>query len=177
VVYGSTLVTTILYVLVGLGGALAIPDVNRNLLAPLVSGAFGKPLRIGASLFAFIIIGLDIPLFSVLTRYNLVNSGLCSERLANWLVVYIPWGLSWVFYQGSSIASLLSWGGVLFTSAVAFILPLALSLYLLTYKADLVGAIDVYGQVIQTQTGKKRVVIVLLVTAFASVAYAFVGLL
>lgn len=162
--------------LVGLGGALAIPNVNPNLLAPLVSGAFGKPLRIGASLFAFIIIGLDIPLFSVLTRYNLVHSGLCSERLANWLVVYIPWGFSWMFYQGSAIATLLSWGGVLFTSAVAFILPLALALYMLMYKVDLEGSIDVYGKLIQSQPGKKRAVLVLLVTAIASVAYALVGL-
>lgn len=177
VVYGSTLITTVLYVLVGLGGALAIPNVNPNLLAPLVSGAFGKPLRIGASLFAFIIIGLDIPLFSVLTRYNLVNSGLCSERLANWLVVYIPWGLSWIFYQGSAIATLLSWGGVLFTSAVAFILPLALALYMLIYEADILGTIDVYDKAISSQSGKKRAVVILLVTAIASVVYAFVGLL
>jgi hypothetical protein len=171
------LITTVLYVFVGLGGALAIPSVNPNLLAPLVSGAFGTPLRIGASFFAFIIIGLDIPLFSVLTRYNLVNSGLCTERLANWLVVYIPWGISWTFYQGNAISDLLSWGGVLFTSLVAFILPLALALYTLLYFPDDHGSIAVYGRFIQSQIGKKVSLLVLLILAVGSVGYAIQGLL
>lgn len=176
-VYNSTLITTLLYVFVGMGGALAIPNVNPNLLAPLVSGAFGTPLRIGASFFAFIIIGLDIPLFCVLTRYNLVNSGLCSEKVANWLVVYIPWGLSWTFYQGNAIAELLSWGGVLFTSLVAFILPLALALYALTFCPDDDGAIVVYGRLIQSHFGKKCSVWALLTLAVLSVGYAIIGLL
>lgn len=162
---------------VGLGGALAIPSVNPNLLAPLVSGAFGTPLRIGASFFAFIIIGLDIPLFSVLTRYNLVKSGLCTERVANWLVVYIPWGLSWTFYQGNAIADLLSWGGVMFTSLVAFILPLALALYTLVYYPDVHGAIAVYGRLIQSNIGKRISVSALLIVAIVSVGYAIQGLL
>jgi hypothetical protein len=177
VVFGSTVLTTLLYVLVGLGGALAIPDVNPNLLAPLVSGAFGVPLRISASFFAFIIIGLDIPLFSVLTRYNLVNSGLCNETLANWLVVYIPWGISWTFYQGTAVSSLLAWGGVLFTSLVAFILPLALSLYTLLYRVgDEDGSVDVYGGFIRSIQGKKRALWALLVTAIFGVIYSIIGL-
>lgn len=36
------------------------------------------------------IIGLDIPLFCVLTGYNLTHSGLCSEWFANLIVVWIP---------------------------------------------------------------------------------------
>jgi hypothetical protein len=63
-----------------------------------------------------------IPLFSVLTRYNLTHSGLCSERTANRLVVWIPWLLFWLFYQGETIGELLSWGGAFLTSTIAFYL-------------------------------------------------------
>jgi hypothetical protein len=160
-----------------MGGALAIPSVNPNLLAPLVSGAFGTPLRIGASFFAFVIIGLDIPLFSVLTRYNLVNSGLCSKSMANILVVYIPWALSWAFYQGNAIADLLSWGGVFFTSAIAFILPLMLALYMLIKSRGNQGTVNVYCGLIQSRYAKIISVFGLLVMAMLSVGYAIKGLL
>ena len=63
VVYGSSFLATVLYILVGTFGALAIPNVNSNVLEPMVSGAFGNLMRISASFFAFVNIGLDIPLF------------------------------------------------------------------------------------------------------------------
>jgi amino acid permease len=123
----STAISTALYVSVGIIGALAIPEVNVNMLSPMLSGAFGSGIQVAASLFAFFIIGLDIPLFSVLARYNLTSSGLCSTRTANILVVWIPWSISWIFYTGNDIGALLAWGGVLLTSAVAFLLPLYLA--------------------------------------------------
>jgi hypothetical protein len=158
---------------VGAFGAYAIPQVNPNVLEPMVSGAFGNAMRIGASIFAFFIIGLDIPLFSVLTRYNLVNSGLVSKPVANMLVIYIPWGLSWMFYQGNDIADLLSWGGVLFTSVVAFILPLALALYTLL-RCDVEGSIKVGFS--QALWARKWSLIVLLCSAIFAVTAAIWGL-
>ena len=145
VVYGSTAVSTLLYVAVGSLAARAIPHANVNMLAPMVSGAFGGGVQAAGSIFAFFIIGLDIPLFSVLTRYNLTNSGMCSPWVANILVVWLPWSLSWLFYQGDVIGDLLDWGGVLLTSAVAFLLPLCLALRVLR-STDYVGSVAVYGQ-------------------------------
>jgi hypothetical protein len=43
-------------------------------------------------------------------------------------VVWIPWLLSWLLYQGETIGELLSWGGAFLTSTIAFILPLYLSI-------------------------------------------------
>ena len=141
----------------------------------MVSGAFGDLMRVGASIFAFFIIGLDIPLFSVLTRYNLVNSGLCTPWVANTLVVYIPWGLSWLFYQGNDIATLLSWGGVLFTSFVSFILPLALGLYILVTHEN-PGSIQVYGSYLTSKKALIVSLIVLLLMASVAVMVAILGL-
>jgi amino acid permease len=124
----STVLSTALYVVVGLIGATTIPRVNVNMLNPMVSGAFGTDIQVAASIFAFFIIGLDIPLFAVLTRYNLTHSGLCSVRTANILVVYLPWCVGWIFYAGNAVGALLQWGGILFTSAVAFVLPLYIAI-------------------------------------------------
>jgi hypothetical protein len=145
VVY-STAIATVLYIGVGALAALTISHVHVNLLTPMVSGAYGEGVQIAASIFAFFIIGLDIPLFSVLTRYNLTHSGLCSTRTANLLVVWIPWGLAWIFYQGNAVGDLLSWGGTLLTSALAFILPLYLALRALQSQTDLFvgGSVPIY---------------------------------
>jgi amino acid permease len=179
VVYGSTILSTVLYILVGLLGAMAIPNINANALAPMVSGAFGPGLRMGASLFAFFIVGLDIPLFSVLTRYNLTNSGLCSPRMANILVVYLPWSTAWMFYQGSAIDELLSWGGILFTSAVAFLLPLYLAIRVLQSddRGEQPGSssIQVYGDWISSKRMELVATVTLFVIAFAAVVTAIVG--
>jgi hypothetical protein len=145
VVY-STVIATTLYISVGALGALTISHVNVNLLSPMVSGAYGEGVQIAASIFAFFIIGLDIPLFCVLTRYNLTHSGLCSTRTANILVVWIPWGVAWLFYQGEAVGDLLAWSGTLLTSALAFILPLYLAFRALKSQTDLsvLGSVPIY---------------------------------
>ena len=105
---------------------------------------------ISHSLFFFVFFptgfeGLGCPLFSVLCRLNLTGSGLVSHRTGNILAVYLPFSLSWLFYQGEALTKLLSWGGIMFTSLVAFILPLLVSIYSL-HVSDVEGAIAVYGE-------------------------------
>lgn len=177
IIYGSTGVSLGLYVAVGLLGALSIPNVNANALEPMTSGAFGLPLRIGASVFAFFIIGLDIPLFAVLTRYNLVNSGLCSTRVANFFVVYLPWSVSWLFYQGNAISELLDWGGILFTGALAFLLPLYLAIRVLRMDSDEapVGSIDVYLGFVKSREQELKTTVIVLMASLACVGIAIAG--
>jgi hypothetical protein len=174
-VYSSVVLTTILYVLVGALGGMAMPNVNINMLKPMVSGAFGTPLQCAGWFFAFFIIGLDVPLFAVLTRYNLTSSGLCSENTANWLVVYIPWGVSWIFYQGNAIAELLSWSGVLFTSAIAFLLPLYLAIRTLVVAPDVGGSIDVYRGYVKSRQAQAIALYIILFVAMVSVCLGIVG--
>ena len=82
------------------------------------------------------------------------NETMCSKQMANLLVVWIPWGVSWLFYQGHAIAELLDWGGVLLTSAVAFLLPLYLALRVLV-TTDAEGSIQVYGKELSRATQVK----------------------
>lgn len=113
------------------------------MLSSMIIGDFGKTTQISASLFAFFIIGLGIPLFSVLMKMNLVGSGLCTSTQGNILATFVPWLIGWLFYKGSAAAKLLSWGGVIFTSIIAFVAPLLLSIYSVT--KNMVGSINVWG--------------------------------
>ena len=156
VMHTSTITSTVLYILIGILGCLAMPDVSDNFLESIMSGALGPSMQIGASIFAFFIIGLNIPLFSILTRLSLLGGGnesrascegnqFCSRPVANLLAVYLPFGLSWTLYQGSKVTALLNWGGMFFTSLVSFLLPLALALYVVTTKfEEYKGSVKIY---------------------------------
>eukprot|EP00977_Amphora_coffeiformis_P003677 scaffold710_cov171-Amphora_coffeaeformis.AAC.46 len=144
VVHGSCALSALLYIVIGVLGHMAIPNVSDNMLQSIMSGALGVPVQLGATLFAFAIVGLGIPLFSVLTRLNLVGSGLCSERSANLLAVYFPFVLSWFLNDTGSITKVLSWGGMIFTGLIAFILPIVLALHV-NKVSDHRGSVDVVG--------------------------------
>lgn len=139
VVYGSSALSTVLYIALGVTGSLAMPHVASNMLESLMSGGTGSggrlSLQLCASVYAVAIIGLGIPLFSVLTRLN-VLSACTSEWQANMLAVYVPFVLSWMLQGGSAITNLLNWGGMIFTGLVAFILPLVLALYVALDKRN-----------------------------------------
>jgi amino acid permease len=174
VINGSTCVTLILYISIGLLGAMAMPNVADNMLESMMSGAFGTMLSLGASLFAFAIVGLGIPLFSVLTRLNLTGSGLCSKRMANTLAVYGPFAAAWMLNDGEAITKLLSWGGVIFTSLVAFVLPLLLSIYVVR-TSDAEGSILVYGGWFKDKDTHLLSLYVLLALAITAIFVAILG--
>jgi hypothetical protein len=132
-------------------------------------------MQIVASIFAFFIIGLGTPLFSVLSRQNLVGSGLCSHFQGNLLAVYLPFFSSWMFYQG--VTQLLSWGGIIFTSLVAFILPLLISIHALD-TSDGMGHVKVYGSwelPMKSRSSQKTGLQILLGLAILSIVAAIVG--
>lgn len=109
VVHGSCALSSVLYIAIGILGHLAMPNVSDNMLQSMMGGSLGVRLQLGASIFAFAIVGLGIPLFSVLTRLNLVSSGLCSPFVGNVLSVYSPFAVSWFLYDSKAITKLLSW--------------------------------------------------------------------
>lgn len=177
VIYGSNILSIILYISIGLLGAMSMPNVSENMLESMMSGAFGTALQLGASLFAFAIIGLGIPLFSVLTRLNLTGSGLCSVDQANLLAVYLPFGVSWCLSSGASVSALLGWGGIFFTSLVAFVLPLMLSLYIVE-QYNYQGFVAIgnwWARILPGVVSEKISLRILLYTAIFSITIAVVG--
>lgn len=191
VMHTSTIISTLLYLLVGILGCLAMPDVSDNFLESIMSGALGPAMQIGASVFAFFIIGMNIPLFSILIRLCLMGGGnelraayqgnqLCSRRVANVLAVYLPFGLSWIMYQGSKVTLLLSWGGMIFTSLVAFLLPLALAQYVVKTKHEsFKGSVQVYpwgfADMLSSKQSQIRALKILLLVSTLAIAVALGG--
>jgi hypothetical protein len=152
-----------------------MPYVSQNMLESLMSGAFGVTMQICASIFAFFIVGLGCPLFSVLMRMNFVGSGVMSTSAANGLAVYLPFLSSWLFYQGHAVTDLLSWGGIIFTSLIAFILPLLLALHSLD-TSDNEGAVDVYEPLhVTSKSAQKTALRILLVLSVLSIVLAIFG--
>jgi hypothetical protein len=130
-------------------------------------------MQLGASLFAVAIVGLGIPLFSVITRLNLTSSGM-SLRMGNLLSVYLPFAVAWILNDGKAVTTLLGWGGVIFTSLVAFILPLGLALYV-AEKFDEKGTILVYGNYLKDRISHAHTLRILLLLAALSIIVAIVG--
>lgn len=149
-------------------------QASDNMLASMMSGLFGLTMQLGASLFAFMIVGLGIPLFSIWARMNLTGSGLVSYSVGNALGVYLPFGVAWMLYQGRAVTTLLSWGGVVFTSMVAFILPLLLALHTVK-EFDTEGVISIYFGHFSSKRAKVNALRVLLGLAVVSVTAALIG--
>jgi hypothetical protein len=160
--------------LVGGLGALTMPNVADNMLQSMMSGTFGQTTETCSMIFAFFIIGLGIPLFSVLTRLNLTGSGLCTEFQANILAVYLPWATAWLLYAGGKTTALLGWGGIIFTSIIVFIAPLALALHAVD-EYDAQGSVEVYGEFFQEKSKQKIVLMILLFLSVVSITLAIIG--
>jgi len=174
VVHGSSAMAAILYIVLGVLGAMVIPSVSENMLETFLSGVLGVEMQITAFWFAIFIVGLGIPLLSVLCRLNLTCSEYISQRTGNLLAVYLPFGMSWLAYRGDSVTQLLSWGGILFTSLVAFLFPLLLGLQTLNRFPNREGSIPVQ-KCHETVPQKRRGLYVLLLLSFLSVLAAILG--
>ena len=81
-----------------------------------------------------------------------------------------------MLYQGDAVTTLLAWGGVLFTSAVSFILPLLLALHTVL-EFDVEGVISVYGAWRPSRHTQRVLLMILLGLAVVSVVSAIVGLI
>ena len=85
----------------------------------------GKLGEVTFYMFPIIVNLTSIPVLSIFQRYNLVKEGVCSLRMANFLAVVLPWLLAIPLYNGSGYQELANWGGVLVTSVVNFVVPIA----------------------------------------------------
>lgn len=95
-------------------------------------------------------------------------------RTGNILAVYFPFTVSWFLNDGQAVTKLLSWGGVIFTSLVAFILPLALSLHIVQ-DYDYEGSVSVYGGWLKDKVSHQMSLRVLLMLAVLAIFVAILG--
>ena len=107
-------------------------------------------------------------------RLNLTGSGLCSVQKANILAVYLPWAISWLFYNGARVEQLLSWGGMLFTSICAFLAPTILALKA-TYKSNEKGSVPAWFGIELSARGDKIALYLLVIMSTVLVLLSICG--
>ena len=127
VIWGACLAAAVAYVIFGWLGGRAFDTAPDNVLDALTCRHASLFTRVCGGAFAFAIIGLGIPIFCVLMRYNLVSGG-CNVALATLVAGALPWAASWLVYRGHGIVAVLSWSGLILNSIVDFMLPMCAAL-------------------------------------------------
>ncbi len=123
-VWGSTLLATATFIAIGLMGPMAYHFGDEDLLSVFSSDAKVAPItKLGVYLFPFIALLSSIPIFSIVVRYNLIESKLCSEKWAHFWSIFAPWIGALVFYSGDMINTVVNWTGLLTVAPLNFILP------------------------------------------------------
>ncbi len=74
----------------------------------------------------------SIPVFSILIRYNLLNSGICKKAMANVLAVVLPWVMALFFYAGNQLNYLIEWSSAVFFVLLNMSIPLYM--YVVQYR-------------------------------------------
>ncbi|CAK0875004.1 unnamed protein product [Prorocentrum cordatum] len=117
----------VVYTVIGIVGGMAYKPfytTDENLFSKLNAGG-SKLGRVTVTAYPMLQNFTSIPVFSILTRYNLVQSGL-SDGMATFIAVVVPWILSIAFYTGSGFNSISEIGGLATSSVINFIVPAAL---------------------------------------------------
>eukprot|EP00747_Dinoflagellata_sp_TGD_P166646 gnl/TRDRNA2_/TRDRNA2_189760_c0_seq1.p1 gnl/TRDRNA2_/TRDRNA2_189760_c0~~gnl/TRDRNA2_/TRDRNA2_189760_c0_seq1.p1 ORF type:complete len:443 (+),score=68.10 gnl/TRDRNA2_/TRDRNA2_189760_c0_seq1:84-1412(+) len=132
--FGITLSYVVLvYATIGIVGGLAFEPYwrsDKNLFSKLYHG---KNQLGTASVLIYPILQnfTSIPVFSILIRYNVVQSGLLSHRWSSFVSTVLPWLLCIPFYTGKGFETVAAVGGTFTSSIVNFIVPVVL--YIMTW--------------------------------------------
>ena len=122
-----------MFVLLGLVGGMAFPPFeHQQTILQAVYNLGTKLAKITFFLFPACVNLTSIPVFSIMQRYNLLESGVCGRRMAVFIAVVLPWLVAIPLYTGSGYQLLVTWSGILVTSVVNFVVPPVL--YLLAIK-------------------------------------------
>ncbi|MDP2438993.1 MAG: hypothetical protein Q8P67_24870, partial [archaeon] len=145
VIWISTAVSSIMFVLIGLLGALAYPNLQyANLLTNMA--APGSPIvtQVFVYLFSLFVIGLGIPLFAIYIRLNLYVGGVCNAGWSTFWGAVFPWLFSWLLYEGDGFTKFENWAALIINGFINFVAPFIIFLaakrahrrYLMGYNED-----------------------------------------
>lgn len=124
-VASASLFATAVYFLIGILGALAfsIPE-NDDVLDVLNESPFSNRFtRLSAFIYPIVSIASSIPVYSIVIKYNLLETGLVNNWVAWFISAVVPWLVVIPFYTGSGLANVMNWGSLFFVSITNFIIP------------------------------------------------------
>lgn len=111
-VWITTTAATSLYIILGVLGSLAFNFSSASdILSAFVENTSG-PLKVISQICVYLFPAAallsTIPIFSIVIRYNLIQSGLIkSKGLNNFAAVFFPWIISIVFYAGAGLLQII----------------------------------------------------------------------
>ena len=125
-VWVTNSVCTAAFIGFGLFGAWAWDGIpSSNLLSFMVSTAADSSIvtQVSVYFFTILVIGLSVPMYSIIVRYNLyVGEVLGKFWSAVWGVVF-PWLLAFFFYQGAGFTFFVNWSSLFLNGFVNFVVP------------------------------------------------------
>ena len=124
VIWSSTLVSSLLFIAIGLLGAWAYPGLRyANLLTYMA--APGSPIvtQVFVYLFSLFVIGLGIPLFAIYIRLNLYVGGVCNAGWSTFWGAVFPWLFSWLLYDGDGFTRFENWAALIINGLINFVAP------------------------------------------------------
>eukprot|EP00484_Ammonia_sp_Unknown_P025057 CAMPEP_0197043644 /NCGR_PEP_ID=MMETSP1384-20130603/19864_1 /TAXON_ID=29189 /ORGANISM="Ammonia sp." /LENGTH=332 /DNA_ID=CAMNT_0042474973 /DNA_START=25 /DNA_END=1020 /DNA_ORIENTATION=+ len=122
----SIVFVAVLFIVLGVLAAMSFLDEDlsndNQSLFTVIDDYGGRIGKISVYLYPIIQNITSIPVFCIIIRYNLQNSGL-SKYVSNFLSIIVPWLLAVPLFTGSGFTNLCDFTGIVLGSFVNFILP------------------------------------------------------
>jgi len=116
-------VSTGIYVFLGVLGALAFPHISHGNVLEHIADGSSVFTQISVYVFSLSTIGLGIPIFCIIMRYNLYVGNVTSAWGSKFWGAIFPWLVSFFLYQGTGFIRFVNWTSLIFTNFTNFILP------------------------------------------------------
>jgi hypothetical protein len=123
VVRKSVMAGTVMFIGLGLFGAMAYDLGGTSLTTYLTGRARWKFTRFCARIFAPIVLIPGLPVISIMLRYNLLENKLCSAPVANFWAIGFPFLAALFLMAGNLFNQVLAWAGLLSIIPLNFIVP------------------------------------------------------
>ncbi|SBS87055.1 amino acid transporter, putative [Plasmodium ovale curtisi] len=103
----------------------AYPNIsNDNILYDILQNpSISNYMKMSIYLFDLLTIAPGIYVYCIATRYNLINSNLCSEKVASLFGTFFPFFISWFFTSRAIFENIFTWSSLVFSYACNFITP------------------------------------------------------
>ncbi|ANQ06618.1 Transporter/permease protein [Plasmodium coatneyi] len=124
-VWVSNLFCCFVYYIFGYMLCTAYPDINSdNILYDILQYPFiNTYMKICIYLFDLLTIAPGIYVYCIATRYNLINSNICSEKMAFIFGTIFPFLISCFFTSREIFENVFTWSSLIFSYACNFITP------------------------------------------------------
>jgi hypothetical protein len=99
-----------------------IPD-SEDLLSGLTGPGVAKLAEVASFVFPPAALISGIPIFSIVIRYNLLESKICSLNWANFWAVVFPWIVALAFYAGSTVNNFVNYVSLISTIPLNLAVP------------------------------------------------------